>query len=502
MPLWLLSIQWKEAPLNPSHYERAEGNGVPSSRLKPYLVIAFLTLFYLYISVYMPGYVRVLMTGSAALVMLAIFKPDLRFWFPLLLIVAVLGQGSFSFGEFAPSPVTILSFLFYAVYVFRRVLWNDPHIPLVPPVKLALAALFCQAVSVFVSLHLHEQYFWNAIREGFNVYMMLPLMLIVADLYGDRENIVRLTKLLLLTLLLAALIGLVQQVSSTGFSRVDLSSGYLIKGRFSGTFGGPNIFSGFLELTVPIALAIALSVRSLKWRIIAYSAYGLGVISILYTFSRAGFMVAAISSIFLLVARFRKKLWVPLIAIVLSAGLIIAKRDTFNRQLSFLTNPRAVMIEPTLLHRYVTYKGYWHNFMERPVTGLGWGAQEFYWGRTKIYSFWEVRHARSTSRINSFGGLNSLFLNSAVKGGIPSIVALFLLGLAAITASVRAYRRSGSFIVLGIAAALGAYGMHQLVDNLLQWPKLSTIFWVEMGLLLCFARLSRKDRDKLSETFS
>jgi len=474
---------------------------VPGSRLKHYLVITLLTLFYLFLSVYWPGSVRVAVAGFAAFVTLAIFKPDLRYWFPVILFVAVMGQGQLSLGEFAPSPVTILSFAFYAVYVFRRVLWNDPHTPLVLPAKIALAALLCQTVSVFISLHMHEQYFWNAIREGFNVYMMLPLMLIVADLYGDRENIIRLTKLLLLTLLLAALIGLVQQVTSTGFSRVDLSSGYLLKGRFSGTFEGPNIFSGFLELTVPIALAIALSVRSLKWKIIAYSAYGLGVISILYTFSRAGFMVAAISSIVLLVARFRKKLWVPVIAIVLSTALIIAKKDTFNRQISILTNPRAVMIEPTLLHRYVTYQAYWHDFMRRPLTGLGWGAREFYWGRTKIYSFWEVRHTRSLSSKHSFGGLNSLLLNSAVKGGIPSLVALFLLGLAAITASVRAYRRSRSFIVLGIATAMGSYGLHQLVDNLLQWPKLSTIFWVEMGLLLCFARLSRKDRDKLSETF-
>jgi hypothetical protein len=478
---------------------------VQGSLVKPgkafYILAMLLTLLYLYLMNFWPPVVRLARAGVSAAVVVAIFKPDLSTWFPVILLLAVVGGVPFSMGEFHPNPVTLIAFAFFVLYLFRRVFWGGARIMYTPTVKMVFAALILQTATVFISVHVNDQYYINAIREGYSIYMMLPAMLIVADLYRDREAFERFIKYFLAMLLLASVIGLIQQSVTTGFSRTDLSTGYLVEDRFSGSFGGPNEFSGFLELTVPVALAVALSARSKLWRLIGLVVFGLGLICVLYTFSRGGFAATVLGSLFLLVVRFRKKLWVPLLALVLFSTAIITNRDTFARQVNLMFNPRQVVMEPTLLHRYVTYGAFWDDFAERPWTGRGWGAREFYWGRTRLFSFWEVRHTRSIHKIDIFGGLNSLFLNNAVKGGILSVTALILIGIGAITAGVRAFRRSGSFLALGITVALVSFGIHQLVDNLIQWPQISVVFWINIGLLLCMAGFGRDKADRAKSVF-
>ena len=112
----------------------------------------------------------------------------------------------------------------------------------------------------------------------------------------------------------------------------------------------------------------------------------------------------------------------------------------------------------------------------------------------RIYSFWEVRHNVSTQRLRRFGGLNSLFLNHAVKGGIISVISVLLLIAATFSVFLKAFRNGGGIIAVAIAAGLISFMGHQILDNVLRFPTVNSFFWFVIGLLLAFATLGLSSR--------
>ncbi len=464
--------------------------------LRHYAVIFALTLFYFLILFYQSKNVRLALVAGSIFTILLIMKPKMSFWFSVFPLAIIFGGAGMELGEFSPNYVTLCAFALFAGYAFRRAFWKDPPIPVTKAGRFVFAALLLQVASVLISLHVHEQYTINVIREGFGIFIMIPLMFIVPDLFRGEEGVVRVTKILLLMLLLTGVIGMLQRASATGFSRVDLTLGYFVAGRFTATFGGPNIFAGFLELTVPMSLACALIIRSKLWRTVAFMAFGFGILCVLYTFSRGGFITCILASSFIIIVRFRKKLIISFVILLLFAMILLANKDTFHRQINLISNPASAILEPTLLHRYITYQRYWYEFMQRPLIGSGWGAREYFWGRTQLYAFWEVRHTRSIRSIPGFGGLNSLFFNTAVKGGAVSLAALFLLLAAVYTASVSALRSRRGMLTLGFVVSMGAFLLHQLIDNLLQWQQISAVFWINVGVLVSIGLLKRDTEAK------
>lgn len=259
--------------------------------------------------------------------------------------------------------------------------------------------------------------------------------------------------------------------------------GYVYRGRVAATLGNPNVFAGYLELSLPVALAMFFHEKRPLWRALSLSAAVLGFLATLYTFSRGGFLMTILGSALVLVYRYRGNPAVPAAAGALLAAGMAMNADLFARQLSIVTSPTDIVTQPTLVHRYITYNRLWQQVKLRPVEGIGWGAKEFYSGRTPIYTFWDIRHTTSRQEIGSFGGLNNLFLNQALKGGVLSVAALLLMGAAAARASARALRAGAGMRAVGPAVGLLTFAIHQLVDNLVRWPQTNGIFWLWVGLL-------------------
>jgi O-antigen ligase len=235
---------------------------------------------------------------------------------------------------------------------------------------------------------------------------------------------------------------------------------------------------------------------------VAFVSFGLGFLCVLYTFSRGGFITVILASATILIVRFRKKLSIAFGLLLLFTLVFIQNKDTFSRQVNLIVDPASAIMEPTILHRYITYQRHWFEFTQKPWFGSGWGSREYYWGRTLLYSFWEVRHERSIRPVTQFGGLNSLFLNSMVKGGMISLLALLLLILAVFRTSVKALSRHRGLIVGGFVASMAAFMAHQPIDNLLQWQQLSAVFWTNLGALIAISKLKKgPDEGPLEEWF-
>ncbi len=471
---------------------RARADGctgmAPAVRSKPLwiAIIAGAALLYMWLYVMVPGHLRLAGACAAVLVPISVMSGfravDLLFIAPL---VFGFGNADFSIGPFQPTVATLFSFAVTILWLLEKIVRDEPfRIPWRAGLGIAMAAALLQVVSMAVSVQVVGQHFWNAVREGWSLFLFMPLALVAVDQLRTERMAIRLVRSTVLSLLVLGAVGVAQYLGTTGFSRVDVVIGYVFRDRIEATFPGANVYAGFLELTVPVALGLFLHERDRIWRAISLSAFVLGFMATLYTFSRGGFLMTVLGSVLVLIARFRNRPILPAAFVAVVIYVMASNSGTFARQLSLVTSPSDVVSQPTLVHRYITYRSFWNTFLQHPWTGVGWGALGFFTGRTQIYTFWDIRHTISTTDIPYFGGGNSLFLNQAVKGGILSVASLGLLCWAVLRAIVVSMRRSARMPEAAIVCALSGFAGHQLVDHLLRWPQINAFFWLGIGAMI------------------
>lgn len=420
-----------------------------------------------------------------ALPLILFVQPDPRRWVLLVPLAVSLGYPEIDLGPFSIFMSTAVVLATYLIYLLTKSASLSPPPRLGVFGRLLLFSYLAQMVSLLVTIHVHEQHTVSAVREAHKSFIPMLLTVIVIDWYAKPEWFTRLLKGIVVSLFVLTVYGIFQFHTGMAWSAGEVASGYEIAGRVFATIrGGANSYSGFLELTVPVTLAATFHLRETRWRLFCGITTLLGVLNGLYTYSRGCFFVLTTASIVFLVYRFRRMVWVPMLAAAAFAGFLAANAETFNRQLILVTNPRAAMVEATIIHRYVAYSGYIRGIMNSPVTGVGWGARHFYAGRTNLYSFWEERYERSIDHVEEFQGLDSLIFDMFLKGGAASMLSLLLLAGAVFHVARLAWRRRAeNGMAVGVILAITSFCVHQLVDNLLHWPQTGAFFWLTLGML-------------------
>lgn len=444
---------------------------------------------YLYLMNFQVWYLRYAMLGLVLVVSAGILFTGAKQWVLALPVLVTFGGVSFSYGPFSLSLTSLGIVAAAGVYVFHRVTESGERLKFPLPVKLVALAYLAQLASIFATLYLHDSPSWNVIREGHKIFIGALLLPLVYDWYGRGIWLSRMLKVLTLMLLAMAVYGL-YQYSSGNLNRLgELSSGFDIVGRVYSTIdGGPNAYSGVLELLVPTVLAAMFHFRSRLWKAVAFSTVILGVLNTMYTYSRGGFLTVSGACLLYLIYRFRRKIWIPVVSLVLFVGFVVANAEDFHRQLTMFSDARSLMLDTSLLHRYTSYKGYLEEMMVNPLEGTGWGGREFYHGRTALYGFWEVRHEDSVNKLEGFGGLNSLVLEMPLKGGGFSALSLLLLMAALGVTAMRILRSgAGSSTGFGLLCGVAGFSLHQVFDNLIPWPQTGAFFWIVFALLTAMA---------------
>jgi hypothetical protein len=415
--------------------------------------------------------------------------PDPKSWLLLLPLAVSIGYREFSMGAFPVFLSVLLMLAGYTIYLTGRLSQRSSGVAEKRFAWLVISAYLAQIVALLVSVHVNGQQPSNAFRESHKYFIHAPMAFIVMTWYRDSPWFTRMLKALVVTLLVVSIYGIYQFHSGGAWSVGEVASGYDIQGRvFSSFRGGANSYSGFLELVVPLVLASSFHFPRKGWRIAGFITTALGILNGLYTYSRGGFITISLACLAYLIFRFRKRVWVPFLSLAVFSGVVAFNAETFHRQLVLITDPSSMVLEATLLHRYISYSRYIEDISAHPVTGVGWGAREYYAGGTSFYSFWEVRHERSIDHIEHFGGLNSLVFDMILKGGIASGISLILIAASSLYVALKAYRNRGdSDLPVGLIAGLAAFWAHQTVDNLLQWPQTGTFFWITLGLLAVLA---------------
>lgn len=474
------------------------GGPAPAVRMSPAWAAAIVAAALLYMWLYTAVPKNVRLAGAACAVAVPavlLMRPRAAGLLYAAPLVFGLGNSDFTLGPFHPTAATLFSAAVTILWLLEKIVWDEPfHVPRRTGLGIAAAALAVQAMSIAVSVQVVGQHFWNAVREGTSLFLFMPVALVAVDQARTHGQAMNLARSIVLSLLVLAVAGIVQYLGISGFSRVDVEIGYVYRGRIESTFPGANVFAGFLELTVPLALGMLIHEKSRGWKAASFAAFAAGFTATLFTFSRGGFLMTVLGSMLVLVTRFRNRPALPALFAAAVVYIMASNAGTFARQLSLVTAPSDVVSQPTLVHRYITYRSFWNTFLAHPWTGVGWGALGFFTGRTEIYTFWDIRHTISTVDIPYFGGGNSLFLNQAVKGGILSIASLILLCLAVLRAIASSAGRTRGLPEIAAACALVGFAGHQLVDHLLRWPQINAFFWLLVGTMIALA-YTRADAD-------
>ncbi len=459
----------------------------PSRRT--WLSITAFALFYLFLYMKQPKPIRYIVAILPLFVSSLFLIREIKIWILGLLVLITFGGVGFEYGPFYTSAATIGILITAGIYFLHRNSGFKRVYDMPTPFLIVVVAYLVQLGSVFASIYTHDGDLSNTLRDGNKYFVSALLLPVVYYWYGRGIWLSRFLKVLTSMLFVMSIVGIYQYTSGNIESLGELACGFDLAGRVYSTIsGGPNAYAGVLELLVPSTLAAMFFFKEKFWKGFAFVTVILGILNVLYTFSRGGFLTVSGTSLLFLVYRFRSRMWIPVTSLAVFVGFIVGNAGEFERQLTMFGDTRALMMDTSLLHRYTSYKGFLNEIAKDPIGGEGWGCAEFFHGRTSLYGFWEVRHEDSIDKINRFGGLNSMFLEMPLKGGILSAVSLLLL-LTAVSVSARKLLTTGvdSAVGFGFMCGMLGFGVHQMFDNLIPWPQPGAFFWIVFALMTAMA---------------
>ena len=213
--------------------------------------------------------------------------------------------------------------------------------------------------------------------------------------------------------------GMVMSTTQVGLVRVK---GYV---GGSGLVGNPNDLALMLNLIIPIAMALFLSTRSAGGRSLALVSALLSAVAVILTFSRAGFLTLAATSILIVLWSFRHR-HPGVAAVILVAGLgaIPFLPQGYMNRLSTITDIEADQTG-SATGRWRDYQAALGVVASNPILGAGIGQDVL---------------AMNESRGDDWVSVHNAFLEYAVDLGLPGLI-LFVWLLAKCFGSARGVER-------------------------------------------------------------
>jgi O-antigen ligase len=246
--------------------------------------------------------------------------------------------------------------------------------------------------------------------------------------------------------------------------------------RFVAEGQDPNDVARFLDLALPLAALLLSSDRRVRWRFLALGYLPLGLVAVILTASRGGFLVALIAlagCALILARRHGRRVLAGFLAIpALAAGLwLIVPHETFDR----LATIPSQLQGGDLNQRWNIWIAGWHAFARSPILGTGAGSFVAAAGTNPI----DTAH-NSVLSIAVGGGLCALFL----AAGIVALAAWSL------------FQTRGP-LRLALGASLLLWGIASLVDTVEE----NRSTWLLLGLIALAGRLAVEQSRELEECF-
>ncbi|HYL92815.1 MAG TPA: O-antigen ligase family protein [Alphaproteobacteria bacterium] len=264
-------------------------------------------------------------------------------------------------------------------------------------------------------------------------------------------------------------------------------------GRINSVFLNTNPFAGYLNLLLPLFLAVEYSPSfTARFRVAARISFFIGTVALVLVQSRGAFLGFALM-VFLFVRYFikakadRKRFFLDLSCAVAIGSVIswMATQAALSGEAERLTS-----IDESTLIRLLIYSSAWKMFLSAPVLGIGYG------------NFRSHLTPLMGGNVSDVWDTHSLYLKLLSETGIAG----FLCFMALVVVLIRRARDSWKANATGVEAvfAAGFLGAittvlaHGLVEVNNEVPQFGAMLWLTFGLYLAATRLggARKSPDQ------
>jgi putative inorganic carbon (HCO3(-)) transporter len=313
----------------------------------------------------------------------------------------------------------------------------------------------------------------NVFHETIYYTLYAPLFFVFFNSIKEEKEIDFLIWLFFGIALLIFIWGVAEYLRGTGYTGFIQ---YNVKTRVGSTLGNPNVYAGFLELIIPLAICYLLVERRYYRRFFLVVLIALGYVNLFMTFSRGGFISALISLFLILFFRVKKKAY-SFIVLAFTIIVLMAASAFIARQLAVF-NIQEALIEGSLINRILSYSGNVKTIAENPLFGIGWGARFGY----VPYGYYEPSHYV----LMFFGHGNSTFLDIFTHLGLIGLLAFYGMIFALLRNLLKQARTISDPVVAalpwGLFAGFSGLTFHLLFDGFIKWPRMGSVFWIFAGL--------------------
>lgn len=272
-------------------------------------------------------------------------------------------------------------------------------------------------------------------------------------------------------------------IDTTGMNWTDTNTFPEMTMRIFSTWENPNLFAGYLDMSIALAFGIFICSDTNKIKIITGIFLVLAAVSIGLTYAR-GACLSIVMAIAAYAVCYKKKIILPLILLI--ALVLYFDTNLFNRMISVFTT-----IDTSTELRFALWESTSEMILDHPFLGIGWGAYYFVYPSYDFYmqgNFIKIVHA------------HNMYLNIAAEIGLIGFAAYMICFIGNIGRAFKTYGQlSSNFLrgaALGCALALLSIIFNGFTDFVLFNTRLSMFFWAVMAAVIIMSHWqanSRKD---------
>lgn len=262
-------------------------------------------------------------------------------------------------------------------------------------------------------------------------------------------------------------------------------------GRVSSVFLGVNFLAGYLNMVLPLALAIQTWSKDIRLRSAAKVCFFLGVITLVLTQSRGAYIAFLamlwIASRTVLRSKRARVKFLPGFALAVIIGAAISYAATQAVSDAGAAGPTArerfTSLDETTLERLEIYGAAWEMFRGSPVTGIGYG------------NFRTHFNPMTGDSVSDLWDAHSLYLKVLAETGAIGFICFFAMIGAIMTLARRIWEESSRdaerFLAVAVLGGVTTVLVQGLVESLTDLPQFGSLLWLLFALLMAANRGER-----------
>jgi len=351
------------------------------------------------------------------------------------------------------------------------------------------------------------------------------IFIIAVKVQFTKEQYFGFAKALAASTFLVVVYGFLQYMFEIDLNLAGLYALQEAKGRVYATMVNPNYYSAFLNYVMPWLLLMAVVYfKDKKMQIATFTFYGLLVMNLILTYTRAAWVTMACALILLILMipkRFMRnfikpQIWISTVVLI---GAILFMPDVQSRTSSAILAvqtmlfPNSIKEQPVerpqteaeraelakvettnkaVNSRVILWKTGLYMFRDNPVLGVGMGN---YYTRYKEFTtkYPELDIGHETYSVhNSYikVGAETGILGLLTTASFYIVFFLYLLRL-----FLKQHNEIGKVVAVSVIIGSITFMVQNLSNNLIFIPQLNIIFWLVGGLSIAFLHINQERKD-------